>query len=134
MQKIGKLKNQVFFLATAKQRNARKTVGQTIGSTYGRKNGMMRQGEPLKQTLCPTTVWCYTHNRDCFSTLFASQFYCLVPPPPPPQSTFADLSRFVQRLTSVDQRKIRVSSFYAVIHGKRKRMYGWQLVWVVFNG
>jgi hypothetical protein len=90
-----------------------------MGLTHGGKNGLKRPTPILKQMLSKTTVWFYKDQH--------TSFYCVVTP----QQSFANLVVLLQKITP--KCHLRVSSFYKIIHGTRKQMYGWRLKKIVLS-
>ena len=102
-KKRSKTKNQI--LAT-----------KQIGLKYGSKNGIKNQSSNLKQILKRKTTWLYFFQDKQYKFVFE------------PQISFSNLARILQAKTQDLNTTIVIASFYKVIYGQRKQMYGWQLM------
>jgi hypothetical protein len=94
---------------------AQKKSRQQIGLTYGEKS--KNASNKLKTILKKKTVWIYKLKNQQFIIVKIA-----------PQKSF---SKLIKILSNISQKKINNSSFYKVIHGERKQMYDWSLIFII---
>lgn len=99
---------------TLKQTNAR----QKVGLRFGLRNDMKNQSKYLKIMLTKTTIWGYKSKSGAKEVQISI----------PRQKTFSDLISILQSNTVDSGILINKPSFYKVIHGTRKQIYGWRLI------
>jgi hypothetical protein len=91
---------------------------QKVGLSYGEKTGIANASVKLKKILSKYTVWIYKEkikNKPSLIVIIA------------PQKSFSNI---INILTKISQKKINKSCFYKIVHGQRKQMYNWSLVYV----
>lgn len=104
--KIGGSKNTII------QYEARKKIGLKYGKTVGLNNA----SQNLKTALSKKTIWIYSVKNEPPKIIMIS-----------PQKSFSDL---INILCNYSNKKISKSSFYKVIHGERRQLYGWSLYFI----
>lgn len=104
----GGLKNSI------KQKKAR----QTTGKKYGPKTGKTNASENLKYMLSKEITWIYSTKKD-------QKLQKLTIKPQP------SLANVIAILNQYGAQKIKnPTSFYKLVHGKRKKLYGWSIFFV----
>jgi hypothetical protein len=89
---------------------------QKVGFSYGKKTGIKNASLNLKKFLSKQTTWLYKpKNKPTIKIVIA------------PQKSFSYL---IDILIKISKIKINKSSFYKIVHGQRKQMYGWSLVFI----
>jgi hypothetical protein len=95
-----------------KQKKAR----QKVGLVYGKIIGLNNASHNLKTILSKTTIWIYSLKNEPSKQITIT-----------PQNSFSDL---IDILSTYSNQKISKSSFYKVIHGERRQLYGWSLFFI----
>ena len=99
---------------TLKQYEAR----QNIGLTYGKTTGMKNASFELKTFLSKEVIWVYQMKNKSARTFVID-----------PQQSLSDVVLILNRFPFI-QKKINLSSFYKVIYGERRQMYGWSIFFI----
>jgi hypothetical protein len=86
-----------------------------IGKLYGRKTGLKNQSSKLKTFLSKTSIWVYKKNNVKKTVIIL------------PKESFIE---FIFLLEKISGEKITKSSFYRIVYGERKTLYGWSLVFL----
>ena len=91
---------------------------QKIGKKYGRKTGQNNASKNLKKLLSKEITWVYstTNNQEIKKVTIK------------PQQSFANV---IAILNQQGTQKIKnPATFYKIMHGKRKKLYGWSIFFV----
>lgn len=93
-----------------------KKARQKVGKVYGKKLGMNNASKNLKIMLSKEIIWVYKRNIKTNFKLTLN-----------PQTSLSDV---ISILNKYSKQKINNSSFYKLVHGQRKQMYGWSIFFV----
>lgn len=93
-----------------------KTARQKVGLVYGKIIGLNNASHNLKTILSKKTIWIYSLKNEPSKQITIT-----------PQKSFSDL---IDILSIYSNQKISKSSFYKVIHGERRQLYGWSLFFI----